>query len=426
MNDGDIRILGCNRIRRFFIWLTLFLLIGLLAAPKEVHALDPYGWPTFEEVQIKAYIVIDAETGETILSKDAASRLPVASTTKLMTALLLLEDPSFDPERMLVVSKESMRLPSSGAVSMPLIAGEHIRTVDCLAAMLIRSANDMANVIAENYGGAFGAIDPDNLNNPLESRRRFMERMNKRLSELGAHDTHFMNPAGFDEENHYSTASDLTIIMREILKYPLFNRISNLQLYMMPPTDAHSSVMWAPINTTNGLIYYGAQGLSSRYFREYTGGKTGSTLGAGYCLVASGTTHDDRVLIAVALGLKPVDVDTIFGRALPVRALMEEAASRIGAPEIDPLTTRLAEPLPEETDPTATILEETETLAKTDVSKNEKIWILKPPQEGQSPFSGWGAVQKVVIVLGSLLIVMLAFLSGWFFSYRYERKNRRD
>lgn len=426
MNGSGLHIMRLRRIRRLFLWLSLFLLIGLFVAPKQVCALDPYGWPTLEETQIKSYIVIDAESGETILSKNPESRLPVASTTKLMTALVLLEDPNFDSEKLLVVSEEAMRFPSSGAVCMPLIAGEHIRTVDCLAAMLIRSANDMANVIAENYGGAYGANDPDNLNDPLESRLRFMERVNQRLRELGALDTHFTNPAGFDDDDHYSTASDLTIIMREIMKYPLFNCISGISLYVMPPTDAHSSVMWAPLNTTNGFIYYGASGLSSRFFKEYTGGKTGSTLGAGYCLVASGTTHDDRVLIAVALGLKPINADTIFGRALPVRALLEEAASRIGVPEIDPLTTRLAEPVPEETEQTATVPEDTELIAKTDVSKNEKIWILNSSQEGQAPFSGWSAVQIIVIVLGGLLVLMLAFLAGWFFSYRYERKNRRN
>ncbi len=426
MNDRDRRILNRCTIRRLLFCLLFLFLIGLFVAPTEVRAFDAYGWPSFEEIQVKSYIVIDAETGETILSKNAESRLPVASTTKLMTALLLLEDPAFDPERLLVVSKESKRFPCSGAVCMPLIAGEHIRTVDCLAAMLIRSANDMANVIAENYGGAFGAIDPDNLNDPLESRRRFMERMNKRLGELGAHNTHFTNPAGFDDDDHYSTASDLTIIMREIMKYPLFNRISGIRLYMMPPTDAHSSVMWAPLNTTNGLIYYGAKGLSSRYFKEYNSGKTGSTIGAGYCLVASGTTHDDRVLIAVALGLKPITADTSFGRALPVRALLEEAASRIGVPEIDPLTTRLADPTPEETESTALVTEVTETHVETSVSKNEEIWILKPSQEEQPITSGLSAVQKVVIVLGAILVLMLAFLAGWFFSYRYERKSRRD
>lgn len=425
MNGGHRRVLNRYTIRRLLFCLSFVLLIGLFAITTEVRALDAYGWPSFDEIQVKSYIVIDAETGETILSKNAESRLPVASTTKLMTALLLLEDPAFDPDKLLEVSKESMRFPCSGAVCMPLIAGEHIRTVDCLAAMLIRSANDMANVIAENYGGAFGAIDPDNLNDPLESRRRFMERVNKRLVELGAHNTHFTNPAGFDDDDHYSTASDLTIIMREIMKYPLFNRISGIRLYMMPPTDAHSSVMWAPLNTTNGMIYYGSKGLSSRYFKEYTAGKTGSTIGAGYCLVASGTTHNDRVLIAVALGLKPIIADTSFGRALPVRALLEEAASRVGVPEIDPLTTRLDEPITDETESTATITEETKTIVNTSAS-NERTWSLATSQDGQSPLSGWSAVQIIVIVLGGILVLMLAFLVGWFFSYRYERKNRRD
>jgi len=425
MNSSDRRVLNRCMIQRLLFCLLLVSLIGLFTAPMEVRALDAYGWPSFDEIQVNSYIVIDADTGETILSKNPENRLPVASTTKLMTALLLLEDPAFDPDRLLEVSNESMKFPCSGAVCLPLIAGEHIRTVDCLAAMLVRSANDMANVIAENYGGAFGAIDPDKLNDPLESRRRFMERVNKRLGELGAHNTHFTNPAGFDDEGHYSTASDLTVIMREIMKYPLFNRISSISLYMMPPTDAHSSVMWAPLNTTNGLIYYGAKGLSSRYFKEYTAGKTGSTLGAGYCLVASGATHNDRVLIAVALGLKPMIADTSFGRALPVRALLEEAATRIGVPEIDPLTTRLDEPTPEETEQTSTVPEETKAIVETGAS-NEGTWILAPSQDGQQLLSEWSAVQKIVVVLGALFVLMLVFLAGWFFSYRYERKNRRD
>lgn len=317
--------------------LMLVIFLGLWVFPAGVRAVDHQGWPAYDEVAVESYCVIDAGTGEVILAKNPDQKRANASTTKIMTALILVEDEHFDPDQLLTVSKGSLIFSDPASVRLKdLVAGEQLRTADCLAALLIASANDMARVIAQNYGGTYGAVDPERLDDPARAQALFVERMNERARKLGCESTQFTNPAGFDEGDgsHYTTARDLALIAAEAMKHPLIAQICSMHYYRMPVGPEHKEAWWGTLSSTNALVIYGADFLESQYFVRYTGVKTGTTPQAGKCLVGSGVTVDDRQLVCAALGVTPLNLPEtpLLARALPVRAIMEEAARLAGCP----------------------------------------------------------------------------------------------
>ncbi|HHX30685.1 MAG TPA: D-alanyl-D-alanine carboxypeptidase, partial [Clostridiaceae bacterium] len=315
-------------------WKILTLLFALLLVlPAQVLAApeEPSGWQEFSDISVASYYVMDADTGEEILSHNADKKRSNASTTKIMTALILVEDKNFDPDLLLTVSAQSLYFldPNSARIAA-LKEGDQLSTLDCLAALLIASANDVARVIAQNYGGAYGAVDPQRRNDAAASQELFVARMNERARELGALSTNFTNPAGFDEADgsHYTTAHDIAVIAAEAMKNPLIAHVVSLEYYRMPVTPAHDKAWWATMGNSNALVIYGADYLESQYFEKYTGVKTGTTPQAGRCLVGSGLTTDGRTLVCAALGINPVSINNMpfLARAIPVRAIMEEAA----------------------------------------------------------------------------------------------------
>ncbi|HHW93343.1 MAG TPA: hypothetical protein GX734_02470 [Clostridiaceae bacterium] len=326
--------------RTAFILSLILSLTIVFGCPANVIVADE-GWMTFEEVKAAAYCVIDGDTGEVILEHNADARRANASTTKIMTALTLINDENYDPDRMLKVSKLAITLgdPNSARIR-GLKEGDEIRTLDAMAALLIASANDVARVIAQNYGGAYGAIDPSNLNDPKKSQDYFAKKMNEQARMLGLKNTHFTNPAGFDErdQSHYTTARDLAYITLEAMKKPQIAHIVGMRRYRLPTNEKHKDPLWASMSNSNVLVTYGADMFGSQYFVRYTGVKTGTTPQAGKCLVGSGVTQDGRLIICAALGITLPSAhasNSWLGRAIPVRALMEEAAKRLGCPVIE-------------------------------------------------------------------------------------------
>lgn len=328
------------KYRTAFILFLVLSLTVVFSNVSYVAAIDD-GWMTYEEVKIDSYCVIDGNTGEVILEHNADVRRQNASTTKIMTALTLLNDENYDPDLLLKVSKPAITLrdPRSARIK-GLKEGDEIRSLDALGALLIASANDVSRVIAQNYGGAYGAIDPDNLNDPEMSQELFMKKMNILINEMGLENTHFTNPAGFDtpDRSHYTTARDIAYITLEALKNPQIAHIVGLRRYRLPSDENHKDAFWAPMSNSNGLIMYGADMLESQYFVRYTGVKTGTTPQAGKCLVGSGVTQDGRLIICAALGITLPSAyasNQMYARAIPVRALMEEGAKRLGCPVIE-------------------------------------------------------------------------------------------
>ena len=217
--------------------------------------------PRAGAVSARAAVVIDADTGETLFEQNADSRLPMASTTKIMTALVALGEGDLD--RVYTVKPEYAAVEGS---SMYLQAGERLSLQDTLYGLMLASGNDAAVAIAGECGGMTA----------------FVGKMNAKAAELGLTDTHFDNPNGLPSDTHYTTAHELAKITAAALKDPVFRQIVSTK---------SCTVSGHALSNHNRLLsmYDGAIGV-----------KTGFTRAAGRCLV-SAADRNGRTIIAVTL-----------------------------------------------------------------------------------------------------------------------------
>jgi serine-type D-Ala-D-Ala carboxypeptidase (penicillin-binding protein 5/6) len=214
-----------------------------------------------------AAIVVDGRDGDVMFAKDANERQPIASTTKLMTALLTL-----DGARLREVFTASDYVAAPVESQIGLRPGERMTVRDLLVALLLESANDAAATLAERVSGS---VD------------EFVADMNERAAELGLEDTSYANPIGFDDPLNYSTASDLATLTRELLRRPRFARVVD-----MPEAELDSGARPRTIDNRNTLV--------ARH-PFVSGVKTGHTLGAGYVLIGSAKGRGASV-ISVVMG----------------------------------------------------------------------------------------------------------------------------
>lgn len=242
----------------FFI--CVFMLMGGITAKADLK----------EETDAKSCILIEQSTGNVLYEDNADEQLPIASVTKIMTMLLIMEE--IDSGRMtledkVIVSENAM---SYGGSTMFLEAGEELTVNDMLKGIAVASANDGAVAMGEHIAGSESA---------------FVDMMNKKAKELSMNNTNFMNTNGLDEENHYSSARDVAIMSRELLKHKTITDYTSIW------TDELRGGRFQLANTNKLIRFYtGANGL-----------KTGSTSKALCCLSAS-ALRDNMQLIAVVLG----------------------------------------------------------------------------------------------------------------------------
>ncbi len=219
-------------------------------------------------ITAKAGVVINGDNGEIIYCKNADERLPMASTTKIMTGILLCEYGNLDKE--ITVTKEMIMVEGS---SMGLLEGDKVTLHDLLYGLMLASGNDAANVIAFTLGGSLNG---------------FVDMMNQKAKELGLENTSFATPSGLDDENHYTTALELAKIAQYALKNEEFAKAVSTEKavlnYGNPPYRRS-------LTNHNKLLkmYDGAVGV-----------KTGFTKKSGRCLV-SAARRDGKFVIAVTL-----------------------------------------------------------------------------------------------------------------------------
>ncbi len=238
------------------------------------------------------YILIDIKTGQVLAEQNADQRLRPASTTKIMTAIVALENGDLKQE--MSVSQSAVFDIGKGGMNVGIMAGEEGLTLDnMLNLLLIKSANEAANIIAENVA---------------PSRKEFIEMMNQKALELGAFNTNFVNASGKDTEkedaDHLTTARDMAAFARYAMLIPKFRQIVSTEYYNdMPQTNKHDD--WGILRNTNQLLWY-----DNTYpykigdtDHKYTviGVKTGYTAAAGNNLVSAATGEDGMELISVIM-----------------------------------------------------------------------------------------------------------------------------
>lgn len=254
------------------------------------------------DIDAEAYILMDAKTGSVLYEYNPDLRLRPASTTKIATALLALKKGELS--QVMTASKDAVSDIGVGGMNIGIMPGEQMTLDDLLHALLIVSANETANIIAENLSS---------------SRDEFINEMNKTVYAVGAKNSTFTNPCGIDEyekdADHFSTARDLVIIARECWKYPEFREIvGQKKLDMLAPTNKHEK--WNILNATNKMLgqsyNYGPETGDDRNQFTITGLKTGSTMRAGANFIASAVNKDGLELISVVLGVNNKPGRTVF------------------------------------------------------------------------------------------------------------------
>ena len=218
--------------------------------------------PKAPEIVGESAILIEPDTGTVLYEKDPNSKRYPASITKIMTALLTLENCKMNEE--VVYSKKNINSLTIEDSNIGCKIGEKMKVKDCVYALMLSSANETATALAEHISG---------------STQAFSELMNQRAKEIGVTGTHFANANGLHDENHYVTASDMAKIMSEAIKYPAFLDV------------IHSTTYTIPANNKRKEPYQSVQRhmmlfpTSQYYDADVIGGKTGYTDQAGKCLV---------------------------------------------------------------------------------------------------------------------------------------------
>lgn len=232
----------------------------------------PSPTPTVVQVRIYPTYLMDVTTGKVLINIESTLRLPMASTTKIMTAILAIENFNLN-EKVTVTQEELDEIPPGGYSIAFLRANDQLSMLDILYGLLLPSGCDAALVIAHEVGG---------------STANFVSMMNAKARVLGLANTHFANPAGFNDDNNYSSAADLTKLARYAMNLSAFATIVQQTDHVVPAgLHNHRYDNWQNLNQLLNL-YPGADGV-----------KTGNSDASGYCLVFSARRNGHHLIGAI-------------------------------------------------------------------------------------------------------------------------------
>lgn len=219
--------------------------------------------PAPPDVAARSWALVDLRSGEYLAGESASKELPMASTTKIMVALVALEEADLDEKA--VVSEKAASFAKPIYSNVGLLAGDELSVRDLLKATLISSGDDAVYALAEHLGGG--------------SAKRFIEEMNREAKRMGLKETHFENPSGLDARGHHSSARDLATMTRTAMEYPLFREMVGTSYAAIYTQDRE-----IPLTNTNDLL---------ATYPPTTGVKTGTTPAAGASLVASAAAGNE-------------------------------------------------------------------------------------------------------------------------------------
>jgi D-alanyl-D-alanine carboxypeptidase (penicillin-binding protein 5/6) len=258
-----------TRITRLFVAWVLALVLGVQVGTGVAFA---QGAREVDEpdVSARAWALADLRSGEYLAGENSSKKLPIASTTKIMEAIVVLKHGNLDEE--VTVSDDAAAYATPAYSNVGLLPGDTLSVRELLMATLISSGDDAAYALAEHVGGS-GGVD------------HFVAEMNGEAKALGLKDTHFENPVGFDARGHYSSAHDLAVMADLAMRNPEFKKIVSTEY-----ATIYTPYREIPLANTNELLFsYGPA----------TGIKTGTTPAAGETLVSSASIGDESYVCVV-------------------------------------------------------------------------------------------------------------------------------
>ncbi len=233
-------------------------------------------------------LLVSADNSEVIFEKNAGKQTAPASLTKVVTAIVVLENCP-DLNALVTVNESCIKeLSGTGSSLGGLMAGEQMSVYDLLCCLLLKSANEAATALADHVSGG--------------DRAKFISMMNETAQKLGCDNSHFVNPHGLDDEDQYVTARDMAKFILHAMEFPAFEEITGRSTYTLAKTNLQEE---RKLYSTNFMLNNAYKDYYCKYVK---GGKTGSTSTAGRCMVAF-ASHDGYNYIAVALNSPFYDVD---------------------------------------------------------------------------------------------------------------------
>ena len=262
-----------------------------LEEPIDSNAID--GWPTGPVVGAEGAILLEANTGTILYAKNIHEHLYPASTTKILTTLVAIENS--DLNDMVEFSNEAVFSIEQKSSNMGMDVGQSITMEQCLYGILVYSANEVCNAVGEHIAGSISG---------------FVDMMNAKAKELGCTNTHFANPHGLQDENHYTTAHDMALIAQAAYQNETFRIIIGTKMYTIPPTNKHAEETVLRNHHDMLCTYHNA---NRKYLYPYcVGGKTGYTETANSTLVTY-AEKDGMTLICVVMNTQSPNqfIDTV-------------------------------------------------------------------------------------------------------------------
>jgi D-alanyl-D-alanine carboxypeptidase (penicillin-binding protein 5/6) len=255
--------------------IALSVLLILAPAPHRAAAQETKAPPGAPKLDAASWALIDADTGLYLAGKEPDKQVQIASTTKIMVALVALDE-GVDMDEKVTVSEDAAAYAGSIYSNVGLYPYDQVSVEDLLTAALVPSGTDAVYALAEHLGD--GSVD------------EFVGKMNDEAKEMGLKNTHYENPAGIDNPDNYSSAADLATMTREVMKYPEFRKI-----VAAPEATISTQDRQIQIVNTNLLVV-----PNSGYdYGPATGVKTGTSPQAGPCLVASAESGDESYIAVV-------------------------------------------------------------------------------------------------------------------------------
>ncbi len=246
----------------FSLFFSIFLIATVISTPLSAYAYEVNGF----EITAKAGMLVSMDTGEILYENNIDKKIYPASITKIMTAVVMLESGKYVPEAKIAMTEKILTMIlGTGSVVSNLRAGEKITHKDLLYYVLMSSAGDCTYLAAELCSGSVEA---------------FVNEMNKKAAELGLKNTHYANPIGLHDDNHYTTVRDIYTLTKYALQNKTFKEVCETARYTVPATNMSGQRI---LSTTNFLM-----DTTTNYYYQYAKGvKTGFTDEAGRCLVST-------------------------------------------------------------------------------------------------------------------------------------------
>ena len=259
--------------------LTLLLCIVLITGTQVTPAYAAPEWPSNVSVEAEGAVLMDARSGAVIYGKNLHAVYYPASITKILTALIVIEHCNLDD--VVTFSHDAIYNVEQGSSSAGMDVGDKMTVRDCLYAMLLKSANEVANALAEHTAG---------------SVQNFTVLMNAKAKELGCQESHFNNPSGLNDPQHYTSAYDMALIAQAAFQNETFVTIDSSLYYDLPPTRH---------NPDGFRVYPGHRMLKKnapQYYAGVIGGKTGYTTLAGNTLVTCAEKNGMKLITVILNG----------------------------------------------------------------------------------------------------------------------------